>query len=96
MLILSKNENSIVNMDYIAVIYIGNDHKSIKADYENRNGCELAKYDDIRQCKYALGSLLSAAEEEREIFIFPKEIDLAVASQHRSHVKTKSNRHGGS
>ena len=100
MVIMNNSESSLVDYEQIEVIFIGSDRKSIKANMISRSGCELAKYENYEQCKYALGMLFEAIRGEERSFQFPniREIDerRTAARSASIHVKTKQNRRGGS
>lgn len=100
MVIMSNSQFNVLNLDQIENIFIGADRKSIKANMVSRSGCELAKYENIEQCKYALEMLFVSIKSEDKAFQFPSVQEIeerrTAARSASIHVKTKQNRHGGS
>ena len=54
MFIVAKDGKSIINTSHITGIYIGADGCTLKADFENGKGCQIARYDVDRFSKIAL------------------------------------------
>ena len=100
MVIMSNSQLNILNLEQIENIFIGADRKSIKANMVSRAGCEVAKYENFEQCKYALEMLFVRIKSEDKTFQFPsiQEIEerRTAARSASIHVKTKQNRRGGS
>lgn len=96
MIIMSLNGTNIINMDCVENIFLGADRKSIKANMTSRSGCELAKYSNYEQCKYALEALFIAVKGEDRVFQFPREEDMNHARQYSSHITSRTKSHGGS
>lgn len=96
MILMGKNSGTIVNLSQVENIFIGGDRCSIKANMASRSGCELAKYDNAEQCRYAMEMLYEAIKGDERAFQFPKESEMEHARQQRSQFRTKANRHGGS
>ena len=100
MIIMSNSQLNILNLEQIENIFIGADRKSIKANMVSRAGCEVAKYENLEQCMYALGMLFTSIKNEDKTFQFPSVYEIeekrTAARSASIHVKTKQNRRGGS
>ena len=96
MIIMSLNGTNIINMDCVENIFLLVYRKSIKANMTSRSGCELAKYSNYEQCKYALEALFIALKGEDRVFQFPREEDMNHARQYSSHITSRTKSHGGS
>lgn len=100
MVIMSNSQSNILNLEQIENIFIGADRKSIKANMVSRSGCEVAKYENLEQCKYALEMLFVSIKSEDKTFQFPSvqevEEKRTAARSVSIHIKTKQNRRGGS
>lgn len=100
MIIMSNSGMNILNLSEVENIFIGADRKSIKANMVSRSGSEVAKYDNLEQCKYALEMLFVSIKSEDKAFQFPSVQEIeerrTAARSASIHVKTKQNRRGGS
>lgn len=100
MFIVNKDAISIVNSENITNIYLGADSCTIKADYKNGTGCQLAKYSSKEEAKTAM-MMLAENIGGNEVYFMPA--DEAVKAKmnqterryhHIDGKKTKG--HGGS
>ncbi|MCM1057920.1 MAG: hypothetical protein NC517_09970 [Firmicutes bacterium] len=100
MYIVSKNKKSIVNMSQATVVYLGADNCTIKADYQNGNGCQLGRYDSEAAARAAI-DMIAGSIEKTEVCYMPD--DDAVKAKMNLNAQTyhhiagkKSKGHGGS
>ena len=100
MYVISKDGNSIVNMDHVTSIYIGADGCTVKADFANGKGYQLGRYDSMQECLIAV-EIVAEKLETRKNSCLPSDsvvsAKLRLVRQEQHHIsgkKTKS--HGGS
>lgn len=100
MFIVNKNKSSIVNMSQITVMYLGADNCTVKADYQNGNGCQLGRYNSEAAARMAM-EIVANSMGKTEVCFMPEDsavnakINLVEQKQHHiSGKKTKG--HGGS
>lgn len=60
MFIISKDKKSIVNSEKVTSIYVGADGCTIKADFHNSKGCQLARYNSEEYSKIAMDILANS------------------------------------
>ena len=100
MFIVSKDRNSIVNVEQITAVFVGADNCTIKADYQNGKGCQLGRYNSEAAARTALG-IVADAIEKTEVCFMPDDnsinakINLEEQRQHHISGKKKKG-HGGS
>ena len=100
MYIISKDGNSIVNMDHVTSIYIGADSCTVKADFANGKGYQLGRYDSMQECLIAVEIVAEKLEKMKNSCLPSNSVvsaKLRLAEQKQYHIsgkKTKS--HGGS
>lgn len=100
MYIISKDGNSIVNMDHVTSIYIGADGCTVKADFANGKGCQLGRYNSAQECQIAVEMVAENLEKMKNSCLPSDSVvsaKLRLVRQEQHHIsgkKTKS--HGGS
>ena len=94
MIIMNQAKTAIYNFDDISKVYVSS--TGIQAETRTRNGGQLGKYRNQETCSFVLQMMASAVQDGEALFEFPSEQEMEHAKQHRSHVKVKENRHGGS
>lgn len=99
MIIVSKDKDSIVNMEQVTNIFVGNDGYTVKAAFANGSGCQLGRYNSPIANKVI--EMIGLAVGRTEVYFLPN--DEAVAAKmnetkqtyhHVTGKKTKG--HGGS
>lgn len=100
MYIINKSKTQFLNLEQVSILYIGTDNVSIKADFANGKGCQVARYDSHSEALTAL-EMLGKAAERNKVFFFPddKEIKakMIVEKQKVHHITGKKTKgHGGS
>lgn len=100
MFIVSKDKNSIVNSDKITSIYVGADGCTIKVDFANGKGSQLARYNSEKSSKIAM-EILATNFGKTEICFMPEDnainAKLNISEQKNHHIKGKKAKgHGGS
>lgn len=100
MFIVNKGKTSIVNMSQVTVVYLGADNCTVKADYQNGNGCQLGRYNSETAARTAIEIIVSSMGKS-EICFMPDDnfINSKInIGEHKPHhisgKKTKG--HGGS
>jgi len=73
MFIVAKDKKSIINMEQTTSIYIGSDGCTIKADFKNGKGCQIARYDTETHSKIALEMIADSINKTKEIVTMPEE-----------------------
>lgn len=102
MYIINKDKTQFLNIEQVLTMYIGADDVSIKADFVNGKGCQVARYNSHSEAVMAIEMLGNAVAVGRsDVFFFPddKEIQARMITQkqktyHSAGKKTKG--HGGS
>lgn len=100
MYILSKDQNSIINLEQVTVVYIGSDSCTIKADYQNGKGCQLGRYNSEEEAKIAM-NIISENVGKTEICKMPTneavKAKCNLKEQKNHHIGGKKTKgHGGS
>ena len=99
MWVLNKDKTAIINIDHAECIFL------ICLDAEKMtwiwasvgtNTKKLGEYSDKRKAEFALGMLFSAISAGARYFEMPSEEEMEFQTQHRSDVRNRHNRHGGS
>ncbi len=102
MLIVSKDKRAIINIAAISSIYIGHDGRSIKTNYQNRDGCQLGTYASEKATQIAMEILeKNICIGNSEIYFLPQDTDvdawIANAGEKWHHATGKKTKgHGGS
>lgn len=99
--IVSKGKKSIVNAEQVTSIYIGADGYTIKAEFVNGNGCQLARYDSEKQAQIAMEIIANRLGKADKICYMPElpEINAKVnlEDQKQYHITGRKQKgHGGS
>lgn len=100
MFIVSKDKKSIVNTELITSIYVGADGCTIKADFGNGKGCQIARYNSEKASQTAI-EIISNNFGKAEICFMPEEsavnAKLNLTEQKNHHITGKKTKgHGGS
>ena len=101
MFIVAKDGRSIINANNITSIYIGADGCTIKADFENGKGCQIARYDADKFSKIAMDIIANSIDGNSTICYMPDnksiQAKLNLEEQKYHHLTGKKNKgHGGS
>lgn len=96
MVIKTQKGIALYNWDNVMNIHLGSDGKTIQIEQRNGQGGKLAYYRLDSWAIAALDMLFSAIRDGERAFEFPPESVMETVMVHRSHVKTKATRHGGS
>lgn len=76
MLIISENEDVIVNVDNCTNIYIHKENGRILCEKTvNRPHCELGRYDTKEKARRAFGILVNAMLNDKQVFKLPSNDD---------------------
>lgn len=99
MYLINKNKDSIINLDKIVNIFIGADSLTLKANFLDKSGCQLAKYNSKEETIIALELLFE--NFNKNIYKVPNENEIKtriLSNEKRSrHIKGKKTKgHGGS
>ena len=102
MLLMSKNKDSIVNLEYVENVYIGANGTSIKMISNSGNGSQLGAYTTSEETKMALNILSNRIKSNESLIEMPTEKDIQAyvvslgieKPRHITGKKTKG--HGGS
>ena len=102
MLLMSKNKDSIVNLEYVENVYIGANGTSIKMISNSGNGSQLGAYTTSAETKMALNILSNRIKSNESLIEMPTEKDIQAyvvslgieKPRHITGKKTKG--HGGS
>ena len=99
MIIVSKDKDSVVNMDHVTNIFVGNDGYTVKAAFANGSGCQLGRYNSPVANKVI--EMIGLAVGRTEVYFLPdddsvaaKIHETALTYHHATGKKTKG--HGGS
>lgn len=100
MFIMSKDRKSIVNSEEITSIYVGADGCTIKVDFHNGKGCQLARYNSEKSSQIAM-DILANNFGKTEICFMPEDsavnAKLNLTEQKYHHLTGKKTKgHGGS
>lgn len=100
MFIVNKNKTSIVNMSQITVMYLGADNCTIKADYQNGNGCQLGRYNSEAAARMAM-EIVASSVGKTEVCFMPSDsavnAKINIGEQKPHHISGKKTKgHGGS
>lgn len=71
MFIVAKDRKSIVNTNHITSIYMGADGCTIKADFENGKGCQIARYDAEKLSKIAMDIIANNIDRNSTLCYMP-------------------------
>ena len=102
MFILSKDKQSIINLNMVTSLYISSDGYAIKAAFDGTNGCQINRYNS-REATIATMQAIGEAIGKTECYIMPSDeeaqakiyADAAkIKERHKNGAKTKG--HGGS
>lgn len=103
MFIVGKDKETVANTEFVTNIYIGIDNCSIKANFIDGKGCQIAKYNSEEQAQIAMEILLNDLEKGKSgVCIFMPDENAIKAKlnskeqkyHHLTGKKTKG--HGGS
>ena len=99
MIIVSKDRDSIVNMEQITNIFVGNDGYTVKAAFANGSGCQIGRYSSPVAVKVI--EMIGLAVGRGEVYFLPSDEEVAARMNeeraryhHIDGKKTKG--HGGS
>lgn len=100
MFILSKDKKSIINSEEVTSIYIGADGCTIKADFCNGKGCQLARYSSEKASQVAM-DILANSFGKSDVCFMPEDSSINTKLnllEHKKHHITgkKTKGHGGS
>lgn len=101
MIIIAKDGESFVNTEYIANIFCGRDGATVKVDFQNGRGCQIARYNTEQQAKTALRMIIEAMRTT-EVFQMPdnKTVDAKIqqagTEQYHNRNGKKTKGHGAS
>lgn len=100
MLIVNKGKTSIVNMSQVTVVYLGADNCTVKADYQNGNGCQLGRYNSEEAARTAI-EIIASSVGKSEICFMPDDnsvnAKINIGEQKSHHISGKKTKgHGGS
>lgn len=73
MTIINQNKSAIINYDHVSEMYIGADNKSIKVDFTNGKGCQIAAYPTTEKASGVLFNFLSEVRAGASTYEFPNE-----------------------
>ena len=76
MLLMSKNKDSIVNLEYVENIYIGANGTSIKMISNSGSGSQLGAYTTSEETKMALNILSNRIKSNESLIEMPTEKDI--------------------
>ncbi len=100
MYVISKDKNSIVNMDHVTSIYIGADGCTVKADFANGKGCQLGRYNSAQECRIAVEMVAENLEKMKNSCLPSDSVvsaKLRLVGQKQYHISGKKTKgHGGS
>lgn len=100
MFIVSKDKKAIINTEQITSIYIGADSCTIKADFGNGKGCQIARYSSEKASQVAM-DILANSFGKSDICFMPEDNSinarLNFVEQKYHHITGKKTKgHGGS
>ena len=100
MFIVNKGKTSIVNMSQVTVVYLGADNCTVKADYQNGNGCQLGRYNSEAAARKAI-EIIASGVGKSEICFMPDDnsinAKINIGEQKSHHISGKKTKgHGGS
>lgn len=100
MFIVNKGKTSIVNMSQVTVVYLGADNCTVKADYQNGNGCQLGRYNSEAAARTAI-EIIARSMGKSEICFMPDDnsinAKINLVEQKPHHISGKKTKgHGGS
>ena len=70
--LLNQNKSAVYNYNHITNMYIGADNKSIKADFANGTGCQIATYSSTGEASAILCNFLTEVRTGATVYEFPK------------------------
>lgn len=73
MTIINQNKSAVINYDHVSEIYIGADNKSIKVDFANGKGCQVASYPTTEKASGVLFHFLQEVRSGAAVYEFPAE-----------------------
>lgn len=71
MFVIANDRKSIINIQQTTSIYIGSDGCTVKVDFKNGKGCQIARYDTESYSKIALEMMADSVNRNKEIFTMP-------------------------
>lgn len=89
MFIVAKDGKAIINMEQTTSIYIGSDGRTVKVDFENGKGCQIARYDAEAYSEAALEIIADSVNKNKEIVFMPEEQTICA----KINVKKEKSRH---
>lgn len=99
MVIMSQSGRCITDWEKVKKVYISTNDKgnAVLSGFDDGDSVIMGTYLNEEQCKRAIGYLFVAIKMMETSFEFPQWEDLPdCKANYGSHVKTKSNRRGGS
>lgn len=97
MFIVSKDKRAIVNTDWVTSVHIGADGCTLKADFQNGNGCQIGRYMSEEECMTAMDiitGMLDACSVPDDSAVIAK---INLGGQRLRHISGKKTKgHGGS
>lgn len=76
MILMSKNKDSIINLEYVENIYIGANGSSIKIVLNSGNGSQLGAYTTSEEAQIALKILSDRIRSNQSFIEMPTEKDI--------------------
>lgn len=100
MFIMSKDKETIVNLEKVANIYMGADGYTIKANFANGEGCQITRYNSEEAAVFAM-EMIANSIGKSEVCFLPNENDIKAKlnlTERKYHHATgkKTKGHGGS
>lgn len=99
MIIVSKDKDSLINLNQVTNVFVGNDGYTVKAAFANGSGCQIGRYNAPVAAKVI--EMIGIAVGKTEIYFMPD--DAAVSAkmneeERRYHniAGKKTKGHGGS
>lgn len=100
MIIVSKDRESIINMEQVTSIHIGADGCTLKVDFVNGKGCQIGRYGSEKECQVVIAAIAKNIEKAGSSFM-PDDDEVRVGmglekQKHRHATGKKPKGHGGS
>lgn len=104
MLILSKNGNSVINLDHIKSIHTSGDGHKLICEFSDNDSCCAAEYETEGKAKAALRMLVKSEKAGSHVFMMPDELSIQAeisatrcGNENRHSIDGKKTKgHGGS
>ena len=96
---MSKDRDSIINMDQVTCLFAGSDGYTVRATYGNGNGCQMGRYNSPVAAEVI--KMIGLAIGKTDVYFMPDDDDVKIRIaendarwHHATGKKTKG--HGGS